>query len=156
MFSNKPRIGAKAPDFSLPSHLGSRVTLSQFGGQKNVLLAFYPHDWTPVCTTQVSDYEENLAEFEKYNTQPLAISVDPIPCHQAWTRSLGGITIPVLSDFWPHGDVCNKYNVMHENGHAERVIFIIDTNSIIRYIENIGLINTPENENVFSFLKTLA
>ena len=155
MFANKPKIGNKAPDFSLPSHLGSQVILSEFIGQKNVVLAFYPHDWTPVCTNQVSEYENCLGEFEKYSAQPLAISVDPIPCHKAWTRSLGGITLPVLSDFWPHGEVCKKYNVLHENGHAERVVFIIDQEGIIRYIENIGLINTPENEKVFNFLKTL-
>jgi alkyl hydroperoxide reductase subunit AhpC len=96
-----------------------------------------------------------LPRFESLDTQVLGISVDSIPCHQAWQKSLGGITFPLLSDFWPHGEICRKYGVMTASGYCERVVFIIDKTGILRFIDNIGLNNLPDNEKAFRQLEEI-
>jgi alkyl hydroperoxide reductase subunit AhpC len=93
-----------------------------------------------------------LPEFERYNTQVLGISVDSIPCHQAWQKSLGGITYPLLSDQWPYGEVCRKYGVMTKSGYSERVIIIVDREGIIRDIDVVGLANIPDNSRTMAQL----
>lgn len=148
-------MGDRAPDFSLPSHLGGRIILSDYLATKNVLIAFYPMDWTPVCTSQIPGYERDLPQFEKQDTQVLGISVDSIPCHQSWQKTLGGISFPILSDYWPHGKVCRKFGVLTDSGYCERVIFIIDKKGIIRFIENHGLQNYTDNERILRMLGEL-
>jgi alkyl hydroperoxide reductase subunit AhpC len=96
-----------------------------------------------------------MKRFDSLDTQVLGISVDSIPCHQAWQKSLGGITFPLLSDFWPHGKTCREYGVMTDSGFSERVIFIIDKSGIIRFIDNIGLNNLPDNEKSFRQLEEI-
>jgi len=155
IFQSKLKVGGKAPDFELPSHLGWKIRLSRFRDKKNVLLAFYPMDWTTICTNQIPGYEKDLKRFEEYDTQVLAVSVDSIPCHQAWQRSLGGISYPMLSDNSPHGAVSKKYGVLTESDFADRVVFIIDKRGIIRYIEYVGVKNLPDNENVFRELENI-
>src|SRR5439155_1412434 len=98
--TNEIRVGEEAPDFTLPSHLGAKVTLSDFRGKKNVVLAFYPAAFTPVCTAQMPSYEEDLPEFERQDAQVLGISVDNVPCNKAWANSMGGISYPLQRDFF--------------------------------------------------------
>lgn len=155
IFSNPPKVGKKGPDFVLPSHLGGKVRLSDYLGKKNVLLAFFPLSWTPVCSNQIPNYEKDSKRFEELDTQVLAVSVDSIPSLQAWQKSLGGIMYPILSDFWPHGEVSRKYDVLTKEGFADRVIFIIDKNGIIRDIDPVGMKVIPDNEKVLKFLKNL-
>jgi peroxiredoxin len=155
LFKSGLKVGDKAPDFELPSHIGGKVRLKSFRGGKNVLLAFYPLDWTPVCTNEIASFERDLKQLESLNTQPLAISVDSIPCHQAWQKSLGGISYPLLSDFWPHGKVCREYGILTDSGYSERAIFIIDKEGAIRYIENVGINNSPDNKKILMFLKEM-
>jgi len=150
---NKPKVGSKAPDFALPSHLGGKIRLSDFRGKKNVLIAFYPMDWTPVCTNQIPGYESDLGKFERLNTQVLVISVDSVPCHQAWQKTLGGISYPMLADNSPHGEVSKKYGVLTDSDYSDRVVFLIDKEGIIRLIDKPGLQTLPDNERV---LETLA
>lgn len=85
----------------------------------------------------------------------LGISVDSIPCLQAWQKSLGGIMYPLLSDFWPHGRVCKQYGILTDSGFGDRTVFIIDKSGIIRYVEQIGFKNLPDNESVFRELAKL-
>jgi alkyl hydroperoxide reductase subunit AhpC len=73
--------------------------------------------------------------FAGLNVQVLGISVDHVPCLKAWAESLGGINYPLLSDFWPHGQVSDLYGVLRKEGYSERAIFIIDRDGIIRYID---------------------
>lgn len=155
LFKNKLKIGDKAPDFSLPSHLGGKVRLSDYKGRKNVLLAFYPMDWTPICTNQIPSYENELDRFESLDCQVMAVSVDSIPCHQAWQKSIGGITYPLLSDYSPHGGVSKKYGVLTDSGYAERVVFLIDKEGVIRFIDLVGVNNIPDNEKIFKVLAQL-
>ena len=128
------KVGQEAPDFTLPSHLGKDITLSEFRGS-NVVLVFYPLAWTPVWTNQIPSYEAEYSSFAGLNAQVLGISIDHIPCIQAWAESLGGINFPLLSDFWPHGAIAKKYGVFREEGHSERAIFVVDKDGIVKYID---------------------
>ncbi|HDL02668.1 MAG TPA: redoxin domain-containing protein [candidate division Zixibacteria bacterium] len=148
----KLQVGSKAPDFALPSHLGGRIRLSDFKGKKNVLLAFFPMAWTTICTNQIPSYEKELERFERNNAQVLAVSVDSIPCLQNWQKTLGGITYHLLSDSSPHGEVSRKYRVLTASDYSDRVLFLIDKQGIIRYIEQIGVKNLPDNRHVFDQL----
>nr|MBN2277879.1 redoxin domain-containing protein [candidate division Zixibacteria bacterium] len=155
LFKKTIKVGSKAPDFILPSHLGGKIRLSDFRGKKNVILAFYPMDWTPVCTNQIPGYEQNLAHFEKLDTQVLVISVDSVPCHQAWQKTLGGISYPMLADNSPHGEVARKYGVLTASGYSDRVIFIVDKQGIIRFIDRPGLQVLPDNKQVLEELSRI-
>jgi glutaredoxin len=96
-----------------------------------------------------------LARFEGYNTQVLGISVDHIPCLKAWAESLGGISFPLLSDFWPHGGVAEQYGVLREDGRSERALFVIDKQGIVRYVDIHDIDDQPDNEEVFAVLRQL-
>jgi len=86
------------------------------------------------------------------NVQVLGISVDHVPCLKAWAESLGGISFPLLSDFWPHGEAAKKYGVLRSEGHSERAIFIMDQEGIIRYIDIHAIDDQPNNEVLFAEL----
>jgi len=125
-------VGSPAPDFTLPDANGKPVSLSDFRG-KNVMLVFYPLDWSPACSDQLSVYQAELDEFKKYNTQVIAISVDSSYSHGAWA-AVRDISFPLLSDFDPKGDVARRYQVMRTTlGFSERAVYLIDAQGIIRY-----------------------
>jgi peroxiredoxin len=149
------KVGDEAPDFTLSSHLGFKVTLSDYLGKKNVLLALYPMNWTPVCSGQIPGYQEKLDRFVKYNTQVLAISIDTVPSHESWAYSMGGIDFPLLSDFWPHGEVIKRYGALTDGGFSERWIIIIDKKGIIRYLDRHDIGEEPDIEDVFRELEKL-
>lgn len=100
-------------------------------------------------------YEDDLPRFEEYDTQVLGISVDSIPSHEAWQKSIGGITYPLLSDFYPHGAVAEKYGVLRDEGMSERALFIIDKEGIIRFIDVHPIDQQPDNEELFEVLRKL-
>ena len=129
------KVGDKAPDFVLPSLSGSDIRLSDLLQDKVVVLTFVPAAWTPVCSEQWPGY--NVAEpyFEEAGAILIGITVDNLPTLHAWTREMGGLWFPVLSDFYPHGEVTAKYGILREDGTAERALFIIDRDRIIRYID---------------------
>jgi peroxiredoxin/glutaredoxin len=139
------QLGALAPDFTLPSQLGKKITLSDLRG-KNVVLAFYPLAWTPVCTLQIPLYEAEMEKFVALDTQILSISVDSADCLRSWAESLGGIHYPMLSDFWPHGAVAQLYGVLQADGRSERALFVIDKQGIVRYIDIHDIHDQPSND----------
>lgn len=151
----KLKVGIKAPDFSLPSVSGEKVTLSQFHGKKNVVLSFVPAAWTPVCSDQWPGY--NIAQniFGKNNTVLIGITVDNIPTLYAWTKEMGELWFPVLSDFYPHGTVSKKYGVLRSNGVSERALFVIDKKGIIRYIDVHDINKRPALEVLVKELEKL-
>ena len=101
-------------------------------------------------------YELDLHKFEGYNTQVLGISVDHIPCLKAWAESLGGISYPLLSDFWPHGAVATDYGVLiPEAGKSERALFVVDMEGTIRYVDIHDIDEQPDNEELFKALREL-
>ncbi len=85
-------------------------------------------------------------------TQVLGLSVDSVPCLQAWAASLGDITYPLLSDFFPHGKVAENYGVLCSEGHSERAIFVVDKRGIIRYVDVHDIDDQPDNEVLFRIL----
>jgi glutaredoxin len=101
-------------------------------------------------------YELDLLKFEGYNTQVLGISIDHVPCLKAWAESLGGISYPLLSDFWPHGAVAEEYGVLRrEEGRSERALFVVDKKGIVRYVDVHDIDDQPGNEVVFEVLQQL-
>lgn len=100
-------------------------------------------------------YEEDRSEFDRYDGQVMGISVDSVPVHKAWAKSMGGISYPLLSDFWPHGFVSLKYNVLRGEGFSERAIFIVDKQGTIRYIDIHPIGDQPKNSVLFEELKKI-
>ncbi len=122
----------KAPEFNLLDANGKEISLTDFRG-KNVVLAFYPLDWSPACSDQLSLYQHELDEFERANTQLLCISVDSIYSHGAWA-AVRGLKFPLLSDFNPKGGVAKLYGVWrNSDGFSERALYVIDADGMIRY-----------------------
>ena len=151
-----PQVGDLAPDFTLPTHNEGELNLGWYRGRRNVLLAFFPAAWTPVCATHVPNYQHDLAAFDKLDCQILGVSVDSLPSLTAWAKSLGGLSFPLMSDFWPHGEVASRYGVLYERkGFAERTIFLIDKQGIIRYVENVPIAEVPDNKKVLAVLRDL-
>ena len=130
----KVKVGEPAPDFTLPSVSGEPITLSRFRGRKNVVISFVPAAWTPVCSDQWPGYNIVQGLFEQNDAILLGITVDNIPTLYAWTKQMGALWFPVLSDFWPHGEVADRYGVLRSDGVSERALFVIDKQGILRAI----------------------
>jgi peroxiredoxin len=121
--------GTKAPGFALPDHRGNEVSLSDFADRK-LVLAFYPLDWSPVCTDQLSLYQEVASEIESQGATLVGISVDSSFSHRAFRKHLN-LTIPLLSDFFPKGEVCRAYGAWIEQvDHANRSLVLIEGGEI--------------------------
>ena len=151
----KVKVGQAAPDFTLPSVSGEKISLSQYRGKKNVVLSFVPAAWTPVCSDQWPGYNIAKDIFTQNDAILLGITVDNIPTLFAWTNQMGQLWFPVLSDFWPHGGVAKKYGVLRSNGVSERALFVIDKNGIIRYIDVHDINKRPSLENLATALEKL-
>jgi peroxiredoxin len=124
--------GTTAPEFTLRATPDQTVGLKEFRG-RNVILAFYPADWSPVCSDQLALYNELLDEFARFNAQLLAISVDGIWSHAALARERR-YHFPLLSDFEPKGEVARAYGVYDEkDGVAQRALFVIDGDGVIQW-----------------------
>ena len=100
-------------------------------------------------------YEEDLSEFESLNAQVLGISVDNVPCNEAWAKSMGGLSYPLLSDFFPHGLVSLKYNSLRDNGVSERSIFVVDKQGKIAYVDIHNITEQPPTDRIFEALRKL-
>jgi len=140
----KVKIGDLAPDFTLPSVSGEEITLSQFRGKKHVVISFVPAAWTPVCSDQWPGYNIVKEMFDENDAVLLGITVDNIPTLHAWTKQMGKLWFPVLSDFWPHGAVAAKYGVLRSDGVSERALFFIDKKGIIRDIQVADINKRPD------------
>ena len=149
------KVGDRAPNFILPSLSGDTISLRQYRGKKNVVISFVPAAWTPVCSDQWPGYNIAKSLFEKYDAILLGITVDNIPTLYAWTNEMGDLWFPVLSDFWPHGAVAEKYGVLRSDGVSERALFIIDKKGIIRYIDVHDINKRPKLEVLVKELDTL-
>jgi peroxiredoxin (alkyl hydroperoxide reductase subunit C) len=131
----KVKVGDLAPDFTLPSVAGDDVTLSQYRGKKNVVISFVPAAWTPVCSDQWPGYNIVKQMFDENDAVLLGITVDNLPTLYAWTKQMGHLWFPVLSDFWPHGAVAEKYGVLRPSGVSERALIFINKKGIIQDIQ---------------------
>jgi peroxiredoxin len=124
--------GSKAPDFTLKTTPDQSVSLRDFRGGP-VVLAFYPADWSPVCTDQMGLYAQVMPEFKRFNAEILGISVDGIWTHLAFAKDRK-LNFPLLSDFEPKGAVSKAYGVYEDRvGESARALFVLDNKGIIRW-----------------------
>ncbi|MFT3936214.1 MAG: redoxin domain-containing protein [Chitinophagaceae bacterium] len=133
-------IGTKAPEFSLSATPDQKISLSQLQGKK-VILAFYPADWSPVCSDQMALYNETLKLFKRHNAEVIGISVDSKWCHLAFSQDRK-LHFPLLADFEPKGEVAKAFDVYDESiGECKRALFVLDEQGIVRwnYLSPVGL-----------------
>jgi peroxiredoxin len=146
--------GSVAPAFTLPSGPEQRVSLADFRG-RNVVLVFYPFDWSPVCGDQLALYNELLEEFVSLEAQVLAISVDSVWSHAAFTLDRK-YRFPLLADFEPKGEVARAYGSYEpQEGAAERALFVIDAAGVIRWSYLSPMEVNPGADGILSALEAL-
>jgi peroxiredoxin len=146
--------GTPAPEFSLHSTPDQSVSLSDFRGRP-VILAFYPADWSPVCSDQMALYNEILDEFSKFDAELIGISVDGIWCHLAFAHDRK-LRFPLLADFEPKGAVARQYGAYRDQeGTSERALFVIDRDGVIRwsYCSPVGV--NPGADGILRALEAL-
>lgn len=125
-------VGAQAPDFELKDNHGAPVRLSDFRGQKNVVLLFYPFAFTGVCTGELSEIRDRLEQFAERDAEVLAVSNDSIHTLRVFGEQ-EDLPFPLLSDFWPHGRVSRQYGVfLDDQGVANRALFFVDASGVLR------------------------
>ena len=128
-------VGDAAPEFTLPNADRTPVSLSDFRGSKAVLVVFYPFAYSGICTGELCSVRDDLAAFQNEDVQILAVSTDPAFSLKAYAEK-EGYQFPLLSDFWPHGEVAKAYGVFNEKaGMAVRGTFLVDTEGVVRFAE---------------------
>ncbi|WP_182524184.1 peroxiredoxin [Nocardioides dongkuii] len=126
-------LGGPAPDFTLRDQFGQDVTLSSYRGTKAVALLFYPAAFSGVCVGEMAGVRDRLADFLSFDTEVLAVSCDPMFSLRAFADA-EGLNFPLLSDFWPHGEVARAYDVFNERtGAARRSSYVVDRQGLVRW-----------------------
>ena len=144
--------GTQAPDFTLLDTDGKQVSLAEFRG-RTVVLVFYPADFSPVCTDQLSVYQEVLGELERRGVQMLGISVDGAFCHRAFREHLN-LTIPLLADFHPKGEVAQAYGVWSEEyGVAGRALVMVAPDGTVQWSYMSPPLEVPGANLIFDALE---
>ena len=157
------KIGAKAPDFELDSSElgdngkpGKKLRLSDYRGKKNVMLAFYPLDFSPVCTGENTCMQKQYASYEDLDTQILGISVDSAWAHAAFKKELQ-LPYPLLADFQPRGAVAKAYGLyLEELGITARATVVIGKDGFVKYVKVQQIPEPRSAAEILAFLKTLA
>jgi peroxiredoxin len=146
-------VGDTAPDFELKDQHGTPVRLSSFRGEKTVVLVFYPLAFSGICTSELCSIRDELPTLGGDDAQVVAVSVDSVYAHRAWAEQ-ENYSFPLLSDFWPHGDVAKTYGIFNEGaGLATRATFIIDKTGVVRWkVENA----IPDARDIDEYRKALA
>ncbi|MEW2355063.1 peroxiredoxin [Spirillospora sp. NPDC029432] len=130
-----PEVGTEAPDFTLADQDHREVTLSAFRGRRNVLVVFYPCAFSGICTGELCAVRDDIGAFQNGNAQILGISADHVFALKAWSLE-EGYSFPLLSDYWPHGEVAARYGVLdRDRGMALRGTFLIDKSGTVRFTE---------------------
>jgi len=151
---NPLAAGTEAPDFELRSTPDQSLSLSDLRGRP-VVLVFYPEDWSPVCSDQLTLYQELLPEFRRFGAQLVGISVDGIWCHLAFAKDRH-LQFPLLPDFEPKGKISRLYGVYRDgDGTSERALFVIDRDGVIRwsYVSPVGM--NPGADGILKALEEL-
>jgi peroxiredoxin len=148
-----PEVGTEAPDFTVRDQNNQEVTLSSFRGQQAVLLVFYPFAFSGICTGELCAVRDDIGSFQNDDVQVLAVSVDHPFALKAWSEAQN-YDFPLLSDFWPHGEVAKAYGVfLEEKGLAVRGTFLVDKSGVVRFAE----VNAPgEARDQSAWKKALA
>jgi peroxiredoxin len=146
--------GAQAPDFDLAGHDGQRYKLSQFKGRP-VILAFYPLDFSPICTRENTCFQNDLAQFNHLDAQVLGISVDHVWAHKVFAERLR-VSYPLLADFLPRGAVAQSYGLyLEDKGHAARATVVVDRMGKVLEVKVVDLPEQRNNDEILSLLRKL-
>lgn len=144
-----PKEGDPAPKFSLPAHPSGKISLDDYIGKKNVILAFYPKDDTPGCTKEMCSFNDDLTKFTSANTQVLGISVDGLDSHNQFAGKFN-LKQPLLSD--ENGEVSKRYGTNREGkATSSRMLFVIDKKGIIHKI----IEGMPDNSELLKIVQQL-
>lgn len=147
-------VGQKAPEFTLKDQSQKEVSLKDFRG-KNVVLAFYPLDFSPVCSKEHACFLDDFKQFEGLNAQVLGLSVDSAWAHKAFAEKLG-ISYPLLADFHPKGAVAGKFGLyLEDKGITNRATVIIDKEGIVRYVKVYDIPQQRDNKELVQALNGL-
>lgn len=145
-------LGGPAPDFTLRDQFGQDVTLSGFRGKKAVAILFYPYAFSGVCTGEMGGIRDRLADFLTFDTEVLGISCDPVYSLRVFADT-DGLNFPLLSDFWPHGEVSRAYGVLDEaRGCPRRSSYVIDKEGMVRWAVHNAM---PEGRDLDEHLRQL-
>lgn len=126
-------IGVKAPDFSLRNQHGETIALSSFAGRKDVVVVFYPFAFSSVCTGELCELRDRIADVADDDTELLAVSCDHMFSQRAYADR-DGYTFSLLSDHWPHGEVAKAYDIFDERaGCSGRATYVIDREGVVRW-----------------------
>ncbi len=156
-------VGVEAPEFELHSSLlaangkpGKKIRLSDYRGKQHVILAFYPLDFSPVCTGENSCFQKMFTDFEAASAVVLGISVDSSWTHAAFARELG-LAHPLLADFHPKGEVAKQYGLyLEESGMTARATVIVGKDGLVKYVKVQQIPEPRSNRDLLAFLKTLS
>jgi mycoredoxin-dependent peroxiredoxin len=147
-------VGQPAPDFKLKDRNQKEVSLKDFRG-KNVVLAFYPLDFSPVCSKEHACFHDDFSQFQEVNAEIVGISVDSAWAHKAFAEKMG-IQYPLLADFHPKGDVARKYGLyLEDKGITNRATVIVDKDGIVRYIQVYDIPQQRTNQELVEALRIL-
>jgi len=145
-------VGQAAPDFALKDQSMQEVKLSDFKGKKNVVLMFYPLDWSPVCSNEHACVVNDMKEFEKLDAQVLGLSVDSAWSHKAFAEKLG-IRYPLLADFHPRGAVAEKFGMyLADKGITGRAVAIINKQGNVAWFKQYDIPQLPDIKEVAAAL----
>ncbi|HLZ52553.1 MAG TPA: peroxiredoxin [Candidatus Acidoferrum sp.] len=141
-------VGQKAPDFALPNQDKKEVKLSEFAGKRNVVLVFYPLDWSPVCTNEHACLVNDMKAFETLDAEVLGVSVDSVWSHKAFADKMG-IKYSLLADFHPKGAMSEKYGVyLGDKGITGRAIVIVGKDGKVAWVKNYDIPVVPDVKEV--------
>jgi peroxiredoxin len=141
-------VGQVAPDFTLQNQDKKEVKLSDFAGKKNVVIVWYPLDWSPTCTNEHACFVNEMKAFETLDAEVLGVSVDSTWSHKAYADKMG-IKYSLLADFHPKGAMSEKYGVyMADKGIAGRSIAIVNKAGKIAWIKNYDIPVVPDLKEV--------
>jgi len=145
-------VGQTAPDFTLPNQDKKEVKLSDFAGKKNVVLVFYPLDWSPVCTNEHVCLVNDMKSFETLDAEVLGVSVDSVWSHKAFAEKMG-IKYSLLADFHPKGAMSEKYGVyLGDKGITGRAIVIVGKDGKVAWVKNYDIPVVPDVKEVAAAL----
>src|SRR5580765_2628280 len=148
-------VGQTAPEFTLPNQDKKEVKLSDFAGKKNVVLVFYPLDWSPVCTNEHVCLVNDMKSFETVDAEVLGVSVDSVWSHKAFAEKMG-IKYSLLADFHPKGAMSEKYGVyVGDKGITGRAIVIVGKDGKVAWVKNYDIPVVPDVAEVAAALQTV-
>lgn len=152
MSEQTPTVGQPAPQFTLENQNGEQVALSSWRG-RNVLVVFYPFAFSGTCTGELCAIRDDIASFQNDDVQVVGVSCDPKYALRAWSDAQG-YDFPLLSDFWPHGEVARRYGVfLEDHGMATRGSFLVDRDGVLRW----AVVNGPgEARDLGAYREALA